>query len=166
MNGLLQPQVAALISISLRGFSLTAFKISTNGTFSPIHSVRSPPMRYLSPITRRDYAHSIPSGQLSPRSVCALLHVSRMAFDVPTYTLLLLLKLPRPYGQCWWRVSLRRESNDYWKEVERFSTEVAVSHKINEIALCESHALLGTGGFLRAFDITWLHNLRPLGNIL
>ena len=113
-------------------------------------------------------AFSLQSGQLLPRTPCKLKRVSRMALDVGTDTLLLVLKTPTLNGHCWGLASMRRVADVHeWKEVDRLTTEFELSLQTQVIAVCESRVLFVAGSckYLRAFDVSREHKLLPVGNV-
>ena len=112
-------------------------------------------------------AFALDTGELLPRPPCKLTRVSRMALDVRTDTLLLVLKTP---PHCWGLVTMRREAHvlvHEWKEVDRIPTEFEFQLQTQAIAVCESRVLFVAGGrkYLRAFDVSREHKLLPVGNI-
>ena len=114
------------------------------------------------------FALSMQSGQLLPRKPCELKRVIRMAFDVQTDTLLLVLRTPRPDGDCWRLASMRRGAEvPLWNEVDRLTTEFEASLNSPMISVCESRVLFGAGSskYICAFDLYREHNLRHTGKV-
>ena len=109
-------------------------------------------------------ALSLKSAPLSPRDLCALEDVKRVAFVAHTQTLLL-----AAFGDahnCCYVVSLRRRGND-WVEVQRLRTEIEPFY-LNELVACDRRGLLGDDGRNRlyVFDVSAEHSFRPVGSVV
>ena len=91
-------------------------------------------------------------------------YVTGVAFDAQTETLLLSIKVLQGADAPWQLVSLRRNSRypNEWQEVDRISTNYVL-----DIAVCDSHVLLGSGGrTLYVFNVSADHTLHKEGIVM
>ena len=118
------------------------------------------------------HALSLSSNNTSPFGPADIGDVYRVVFDAYTDTLLLLVKPPRAAAATgrrdyWQLVSLSREENAEWLEVQRLTTAIQVPAAEEVIALviavCDSRVLLAGRAELRdplyVFDVSASHYL-------
>ena len=116
-------------------------------------------------------AVSLHTASLSP-DVCTLTNVVRVAFDVKTDTILLIVSEEKsafwlgPQITIYWLLSLRRDASQ-WVEVQRLRCE-PTEFCVGDLVACNTRVLLAERDFhnrLYAFAVSAEHSIRSVGTV-